>query len=198
MERTFPNRISVLSALGLTEDEFKAFDVDQRRERKLIPLLEGKAYVWLHAFLGPGTSGGINTVDIVDKNELYELARETQVRAADLLRVMEIPLQSPIFTADDLPDKLIGGLEYLKGNFSKNEYLKMQRLIKHFIRAYGQEAENNGLWETAVNAYDITSKNGVINNKEVMEKLKQHALADKATGVTIAKAILLRNSQSEE
>ncbi len=65
--------------------------------------------------------------------------------------------------------------------------------LEAFVRGFGDQALVDCNWQTAVNAFDATSKDGILKNQTAINKLKDRK--DVSAIVEIGKAITTRTSQ---
>ena len=79
--------------------------------------------------------------------------------------------------------------------------LVLQRLeiaLSSFLKGFAEAALSEGDWQAAINAFDLTEKEGVLKNGTIMETLRGYAQADKAAGIEIARAIQSRENRRKQ
>lgn len=76
---------------------------------------------------------------------------------------------------DDIPDVIWNKWEELKVKHkrSSHETETLEGIVKNFIKGFGEQALEDNDWETAINASDVITKGGVLNDSQTMEKLSE-------------------------
>lgn len=74
---------------------------------------------------------------------------------------------------------------------------RSQKITSAFLQGFGDAALEQGDYVTAINAYDVTSTNGILRDEVVMARLKDIAQREVVVGVRIAQAIQARIQKTE-
>lgn len=165
-----PNKVSpeILASLGLTEGDLDSFDEKLEREKYVDGLVEkGKAEY--------------------DKAKRGKEAGEQHLTVRGP-RGIFISFPEPII--EGIPDSVIEELDKIY-NYRGLEFEKLKRdeiipELKAWLRGFGSRALELGDWRTAVASFDVATDGKVMDNPDLMAKLKEIATTDKTEGAKIA------------
>lgn len=173
----------ILSSLGLNPQDVEQYDAEVKAWQKELANIEQQGNQYYATKLQGELTSGRQVIWIGKSGNL----------------------QLNIRHANELPDALIKERQAILHIHPQarnpKEDAKFQEAMKRFIKGYGTAALESGDWQTAINAFDIVTEDGILQNQEVMTQLRDLSQADKVAGVDIAKAIqerVNRRKQGEE
>lgn len=89
----------------------------------------------------------------------------------------------------EFPEATMSRFEETKTRFNPDVQNKYLVGIKGLLEGYGAQAISEYDWVSGINAYDVATEGGIMQNQEVLGQLKEIAQSNKTSGVDIAKAI---------
>ena len=162
-----------MSALGLTPQMIEENDRAKLAEQKLIEDLE-EAGAKYYMSGEPGASDNKYTFSEITVGQI-------KIPVLD-----HVPSQIPDYLLTYLWDSEQHRMELFPHEKDKSH-------LEAFVRGFGDQALVDCDWQTAVNAFDATSKDGILKNQTAINKLKDRK--DVSARVEIGKAITTRISQ---
>lgn len=161
----------ILSSLGLTPADVKEFDKEEIERKKLIKEQRGRGAI-MYGDLRRGMPFDRVSITMQGLGDMYIKATRFE----------------------EIPDAIMNEWENQKKEAPRlqEKESKASLQIKACLEGFGGNALEGGDWKTAVNAFDIATGGRVMDNPELMSKLKGIASGDKPTGVEIAKTIQTR------
>lgn len=179
----------LLSSLGLTLDDVMKYENITNpitRESKGLNLIEegSQAYDNMRTRIEAGEEDACHFI-------LIKVEGKLRTR----LEAMVFPRERKTEILEQVPDQLIKDLKQTIRKYGRKKPQVLEAEIealsqlKDWLRGFGNRALVRDDWGTAVNALDLATDGGFINDAEVMGKLRELASADKMKGVEIARVI---------
>jgi len=158
----------VLSSLGISQEDVNQLNREKREFELYLQGLKGKGHEYYR-----------------------QIARGLPINPPTLDTNFSMP------TSDNpasIPDMTVSAIEQNQGSLNPQSVRKIKAGMKIILEDFGQAALTNNDWQTAVNAYDVATENGIMHNPQVLSQLRTVSESDKAVGVEIAQAIQQRQN----
>ncbi len=156
----------ILENLGLTQDDVENYNEQQLKKEREISAMKQKGAEY---YLG-----------------VRELHGSSLRTPAVNFGNFTIPIESKVLKS--IPDAVASGAE--KGiRIIPEQKGQVEAKMKAFCQGFGEEALQNQDYISAINALDISTEGGILQNEQGINQLRQVAQSDKTTGIKIAEAI---------
>lgn len=157
----------ILSSLGLTQEDVEKLNRERLEEKRILSEMRTEGMRERGQFQQP-------------------LPQEMGL----LITLEVIPGQKPLSVTTPRPDKVPDMImDQYKESFPVGTEPKVEKRIKAFLEGFGNQSLAAKDWLTSINAFDIATDGGIMQNKEVLDRFKDFAIEDTTVGVEIAQAI---------